>query len=192
VNDAEEANLWIKLNVTQKRAKSDEFLISEYLPGRDLAFDSLWFEGKMVSCYLRERLEYPFRHISLSGITGTPSVARTLHDSRVKRLGIEAVLALDSDPHGFFSVDIKEDASGNPKVTEVDGKWHTTAPLWGHAFAKAYEKPEFNLAHAYVKMAYGGFEGTPIEDVFPPDHYLIRQMDSGVILKNGNSKWKII
>lgn len=195
VNSAEEAKLWIKLNVMQGRAKEGDFLVHEYLPGRDLAFDSLWFRGRLVTSYCRERLEYPFRHISLSGITGTPSVARTLHDKKVSDLGVRAILALDKEPHGFFSVDIKEDARGNPRVTEVDGKWHTTAPLWGYAFAKAYNKPEFNLAYRYVRMALDDkIYGASKSDLFPADHYLIRQMDCGVILKNNNKGkiWKIV
>ena len=97
VNSVEEAKRWIELNVLQGRAKPSDFIVQEYLPGRDLAFDSLW------------------------------------HDSKVTEVGIAAVKALSPMPHGFYSVDIKEDADGKPKVTEVDGKWHTTAPLWGYA-----------------------------------------------------------
>lgn len=196
VKSVEEANLWIKFNQLQGRASAEEFLIHEYLPGRDLAFDSLWHDGKLLLCFSRERLEYPLRNISLSGITGTPSVARILYESEITETGIAAVKALDPKPHGFFSVDMKEDADGRPKVTEVDGKWHTTAALWGYAFAKAYEKPELNLAHNYVEIGSGlrsaGDEDT-IVDFFPKDHYLIRQMDSGVILKaEGDKTWKVL
>jgi carbamoyl-phosphate synthase large subunit len=195
VNSPEEAALWMKFNVLQRRASEGDFLIHEFLPGRDLAFDSLWLKGKMVLCFSRERLEYPLKNISLSGITGTPSVARILHESELTRVGTEAVRALNPEPHGFYSVDIKEDASGRPRVTEVDGKWHTTAALWGYAFAKTYGRPELNVAHRYVQIGCGLDDGgrNPVVDLFPKDHYLIRQMDSGVILKNGGGEsWQVL
>jgi len=192
VDSAEEAELWVRLNVVQGRAREGDFILQEYLPGRDLAFDSLWFEGELVTSYARERLEYPFRHISLSGITGTPSVARTIVDGAVNGVGISAVRALSGRPHGFYSVDMKEDAGGRPVVTEVDGKWHTTAPLWGHAFARALGDPEYNLAHLYIRLGYGeGIPDVPRTDLFPEDYYMIRQMDSGVILRGRGGKWRI-
>ena len=193
VNSPEEAKLWIRLNVLQGRARPDEFILQEYLPGRDLAFDSLWFRGKLITSYARERLEYPFRHISLSGITGTPSVARILCNDKINAVGISAVRALNPRPHGVYSVDLKEDADGNPRVTEVDGKWHTTAPLWGYAFARAYNKASYNIAHSYLILGYGEdlVEEPPQTNLFPEEHYLIRQLDSGVLLKSKENTWRI-
>ena len=139
--------------VLQGRAESPTLLFKSICQGRDLAFDSLWFKGQLVTSYCRERLEYFLKHISLSGITGTPTIARTLVNEKINQVGVEAVKALDAKPHGFFSTDIKEDDSGNCVVTEVDGKWHTTAPLWGYAFAKALNKPELNLTYQYLTLA---------------------------------------
>ncbi|MEM4704308.1 MAG: ATP-grasp domain-containing protein [Candidatus Bathyarchaeia archaeon] len=193
VNCLEEAKLWMQLNALQGRAKLEDFIIQEYLPGRDLAFDSLWFRGKLVTSYARERLEYPLKHVSLSGITGTPSVARIIRDEEVNRVGVNAVKALDDEPHGFFSVDMKCDREGKPVVTEVDGKWHTTAALWGYAFAKAFRKPEYNVAYLYLEL--GLFDkldvSVPLADFFPCDCYLVRQMDAGVILKCDDKVWQI-
>ena len=193
VRTPEEAKLWIKLNVMQGRAKVNDFIIQEYLPGRDLAFDSLWFEGKLVTSYVRERLEYPFKHITLTGITGTPTVARTVTDEKVSRVGINAVKALDPIPNGFYSVDLKENVSGNPVVTEVDGKWHTTAPLWGYAFSKVLKDPSFNLAYAYLRIGLDNeVPDLPKEHLFPPDYYLIRQLDSGVLLIHRDKVYRIV
>ncbi len=193
VNSPEEAKLWIKLNVMQGRAKVEDFIIQEYLPGRDLAFDSLWYKGKLITCYVRERLEYPFKHISLSGVTGTPTVARIVHDDEVVRVGIEAVKALDPEPHGFYSVDLKESAEGKPVVTEVDGKWHTTAPLWGYAFAKVFNDWRYNLAYLYLKLGYNEeVADVPQRHLFPEDYYLIRHIDCGAILVHGDQKWRVI
>jgi hypothetical protein len=194
VDDPEQAKLWIELNTLQHRAATADFILQEYLPGRDLAFDSLWFKGRLVTSYARERLEYTLKHVSLSGITGTPTIARTLHDEKLNQVGVKAVQALDSEPHGFFSVDLKENAAGEPAVTEVDGKWHTTAPLWGYAFAKALDKPELNLAYLYLTLGLKGILDVevPLFNLFPADHYLVRQLDAGVILERGDTTWRIL
>jgi len=193
-NTPKEANMWVRLNVLQGRSTINDFVIQEYLPGRDIAFDSLWFKGKLITSYARERLEYPLKHISLSGITGTPSVAKTVDDERVNKVGMEAVKALDSEPHGFFSVDIKDNVAGKPSVTEVDGKWHTTAPLWGYAFAKHFNKPELNIAYIYLMLGLKErlVAGLPPLNLFPSNYYLIRQLDAGVILRSDDKVWRII
>lgn len=194
VNTPEEAKLWVTFNVLQGRANVDDFILQEYLSGKDLAFDSMWFRGKLVTSYARERLEYPLKHVSLSGITGTPTVAKIIDDERVNRVGIDAVKALDPEPHGFFSVDIKCNATGQPIVTEVDGKWHTTAPLWGYAFAKAFNKPELNIAYLYLTLGLSGNSSVnlPLTNLFPSNYYLVRQLDAGVILMCDDKIWKVI
>ncbi len=183
VDNPKEALLWLSLNKAQKRARTTDFIIQEFLPGRDLAFDSLWFNGEMVTSSSRERLEYPFKHISLSGLTGTPSVARIIHEKKINVLGQEAIKALDSKPNGFYSVDMKEDENGKPSVTEVDGKWHTTAPLWGYAFAKKTSDNSMNIAYTYLRLGMeGNAEEQPKTDLYPDHFAMIRQMDCGVLL----------
>jgi len=186
VNSVDEAQCWYHLNIIQKRAKPDEFILQKYLPGRDIAFDSLWFNGKLILSYARERLEYPFKNISLSGITGTPSVAKIIHENKINSLGIAAVKALNPYPNGFYSVDIKEDSNNKSFVTEVDGKWHTTAALWSYAFAKAFNNPVYNIVNTYLTLGYGlkPSYDIPKENLFPVDFFLIRQMDCGTILKH--------
>jgi predicted ATP-grasp superfamily ATP-dependent carboligase len=193
VDTPEQAKHWVELNTLQNRAAADDFILQEYLPGKDLAFDSLWFKGRLITSYSRERLRYILKHISLSGITGTPTVARTLEDEELNQVSIAAIRALDEEPHGFFSVDVKEDSSGKPVVTEVDGKWHTTAPLWGYAFAKVLNKPELNIAYQYLIL---GLNGSPDGDLpafnlFPANYYLVRQLDAGVILECDKTTWRI-
>jgi predicted ATP-grasp superfamily ATP-dependent carboligase len=193
VDTPEQAKHWVELNALQNRAAIDDFILQEYLPGKDLAFDSLWFKGRLITSYSRERLQYILKHISLSGITGTPTVARTVENEKLNQVSIKAIRALDQEPHGFFSVDAKEDASGKPVVTEVDGKWHTTAPLWGYAFAKALNKPELNIAYQYLMLGLNGSSDgdLPAFNLFPADHYLVRQLDAGVILECDKTTWRI-
>jgi carbamoylphosphate synthase large subunit len=193
VDTPEQAKHWVELNALQNRAAIDDFILQEYLPGKDLAFDSLWFKGRLITSYSRERLQYILKHISLSGITGTPAVARTVENEELNQVSIRAIRALDQEPHGFFSVDAKEDASGKPVVTEVDGKWHTTAPLWGYAFAEVLNKPELNIAYQYLMLGLNGSSDgdLPAFNLFPANYNLVRQLDAGVILECDRTTWKI-
>ncbi len=173
--------LWVK-----KGTPIDEFIVQEYLPGRNIAWDSIWSEGRLVTSYCRERIEYPFKHISPSGITGTPSVARTVRDSRVNSTAEKSVKAISDRPNGAFSVDVKEDGVGRPCVTEVDsGKFHTTMPLWGYVAFKHFKLPWFsNLADLYVRLGLGHSApaDAPKYDLLPAGYYMIRNIDSGVLL----------
>lgn len=182
---AAEAKDWVGL-WTKRGTPIEEFIVQEYLPGRNIAWDSIWLGGKLVTSYCRERIEYPFKHISPSGITGTPSVARTVHDDRVNRTAEAAVLAVTGKPDGAFSVDIKEDSMGRPSVTEVDsGKFHTTMPLWGYVAYKHFKLPWYsNLADLYVRLGLGegAPSGIPKFDLLPAGYYMIRNIDSGVLL----------
>lgn len=176
---------WIELSVL-RGSRLDEFILQEYLPGRNVAWDSIWHEGRLVTSYSRERLEYPFKHISLSGITGTPSVARTVVDKEVNETSIAAVRALDPRPHGAYSVDLKGSGDGLMCVTEVDsGKFHSTMPLWGYAALRHLRMPWYaNLADLYVRLGLGEEvkDSIPRTDLIPEGYYLLRDMDVGAFL----------
>ena len=180
-----EAKDWVSL-WKKRGTRIDEFIVQEYLPGRNIAWDSIWEEGRLVTSYSRERIEYPFKHISPSGITGTPSVSRIVHDARVNRVGEESVKAVDPAPNGAYSVDLKEDSRGGPSVTEVDaGKFHTTMPLWGYVAVKHFHMPWWaNLADLYVRLGLGEEppSDAPRHNLLPADYFMIRNIDSGVLL----------
>jgi carbamoyl-phosphate synthase large subunit len=181
-----EARHWIELWAL-RGSPVEEFIIQEYLPGRNIAWDSIWHEGRLITSYARERLEYPFKHISPSGITGTPSVARIVHDERLNAVAQDAVRAIDPKPHGAYSIDAKESAAGEMCVTEVDaGKFHSTMPLWGYIAVKHLKMPWFaNLADLYVRLGLGervARSSIPRTDLIPDGYYLLRDMDVGAFL----------
>ena len=196
--DAAEARLWIELWVKRGGARFDEFILQEYLPGRNIAWDSIWKDGRLVTSYSRERLEYPFKHISPSGITGTPSVSRIIHDPRLNDVGQRAVKAVDPRPNGAYSVDVKESSEGTPCITEVDaGKFHSTMPLWGYIAVKHLGLPEYaNLADLYVRLGIGEDlrDAPPKTDLLPDGYYLLRDMDVGAYLwrEDDGSKQKVL
>ena len=184
-NNAADARNWTELWV-RKGTPVSEFIIQEYLPGRNIAWDSIWKDGELITSYCRERLEYPFKHVSPSGITGTPSVARSIHDRRVDKVAEKAVKAISHEPSGAFSIDIKEDARNRPCVTEVDaGKFHSTMALWGYVALRHFRLPWYsNLADLYVRLGLGeeADDDLPKHDLIPAGYYMIRNIDSGVLL----------
>jgi biotin carboxylase len=197
-NNATEATLWIELWVRRGGGTYDEFIIQEYLPGRNIAWDSLWKDGELVTSYSRERLEYPFKHISPSGITGTPSVSRIIHHSGLNEAGQNAVKAIDPKPNGAYSVDVKESSGGKPCITEVDaGKFHSTMPLWGYIAVRHLKLPDYaNLADLYVRLGMGEevLDMPPRYDLIPDGYYLLRDMDVGAYLwrEDDGSKVKVL
>lgn len=129
VQRLDQAYHWIRF--WQARGADIEWVAEEYLPGRDYAWSSVWFDGELKASFARERLEYLYPHLTPEGLTGTPTVARIVHDERVNQTAHQAVLAIDEKPHGIYSVDLREDEGGTPRPTEINaGRGFTTMGLW--------------------------------------------------------------
>ena len=62
VNNGEQAKSWIKLWVELRGFELTNFTISEFLPGRDYAFQSVWKNGNLLVAKLAERLVYYMGH----------------------------------------------------------------------------------------------------------------------------------
>ncbi len=179
----EAAKHWINLWVAKKKADYSDFMFQEYLSGKNLAWDSFWYEGRLVASFTRERIEYPFKHISPSGITGTPTVSKIVVNNDVNKIGEKAILAIDKRPHGNYAVDLKGDSNGKFCVTEVDsGKFHTTTPLWGYISTKVLkQEKEKNLPYLYTMLGLRKITQAPTlgNDIYPDGTYLLRHIDCG-------------
>jgi len=181
----------------KNNAVLDDFMIQEYLPGRNIAWDSFWHEGKLIASYSRERIEYPFKHISPSGITGTPTVSKIIVDENINKLSESAIKCIDEKPHGNYAVDLKGDQNDKMNITEIDsGKFHTTTPLWGYISSKIFKQnPLFNLPYLYVKLGLGEITEPKIlgNDIYPDQTTLLRHIDCGDwILKKDGSKVQVL
>lgn len=129
VTRGDQAFHWLRF--WQARDADIEWVAEEYLPGRDLAWSSVWCDGELVTSFARERLEYLYPHLTPEGLTGTPTVARIVCADEINASAEAAVLAVDASPNGIYSVDLKEDASGRPRATEINaGRGFTTFGLW--------------------------------------------------------------
>jgi carbamoyl-phosphate synthase large subunit len=146
VENMDEGVSWIRY--WRSRKVDWNFMSQEYLPGRNIAFQSLWKDGEPVCSQARERIEYIYPYLAPSGITGTPTVARTISDEEVNKAATQAVRAIDPDATGIFCVDLKGNKEGVPCPTEINvGRFFTTSFF--------FTKAGINMPHIYVKLAFG-------------------------------------
>jgi hypothetical protein len=160
------------------RGKRWRWVAQELLPGANLAFTSLWHEGELVTSQVRERLEYIYPYLAPSGVTGTPVDAVTVDRPDVDDIATRAVLAIDPSATGVFCVDLKEDAAGVPRPTEINcGRFFTTSYFFTQA--------GINIPHLYVKLAFGEpLPGdVPRYGAIPAGVHWLRHMDCPAVLR---------
>ncbi len=163
-----------------KGVEEEDFMISEFLPGREYAWQSLWHNGELISSQARERVEYFTGNLAPSGQTSSPSVARTVTQDNLDQTGQAAVRAVAEVPHGVFCIDLKENAQGIPCVTEINaGRFFTTSNFFAHA--------GLNMPAMYLELGLTGeLQDRPGRtDNLPDDLYWLRWIDCNFKLVDG-------
>ncbi len=184
--NVETAVSWIKY--WRARGEDWGFIAQEFLGGRNLAFHSIWKNGELVVSMARERLEYIYPNLAPSGITGTPTVQRTIHDDKVNKIAVEAILAIDPNFEGIACVDLKENREGIPCVTEINaGRMFTTSFFFPYASKILFGDYRGNLPYIYLKLAYRErIPPLPKFNVLPENLYWIRHVDApACLVKDG-------
>jgi len=173
VKTYEQAKMWIDYWNDMKDVKYGDFMMSQYLPGKEYAFQSIWKHGDLITSQARERLEYVFGNRMPSGQSSSPIVAKTVSNDSVNEVAISGIKALDTTPNGVYCVDLKEDKNGIPRITEINaGRFFTTSIFFSVAGC--------NMPLYYIKSGLG--EPLPYLKKFnplPEGLYWIRQMDMG-------------
>lgn len=182
VDSYEQSYYWIEYWVKKGLHWSD-FIISEFLPGKEYAFQSLWDDGKLITSAARERLEYLFQARMPSGQSSTPTVAKSVHNKLVNGICRNAIKALDNEATGIFCVDLKENEAGIPCVTEINiGRFFTTSMFFTAAGS--------NMPYYFILMGYKEkLPNLPMYDAVPKDLYWCRQIDCGQVMFNENELW---
>jgi len=174
-----QADAWIRWWIDERNMAASDFMVSEMLPGREFAYQSVWQDGTLVAGQARERVEYLYGHLTPSGQTSTPSVARTVDEPAVDDLAVRAIRALDPVPRGAFCVDIKESAAGVPNVTEINaGRFFTTSNFFAAA--------GLNMPDMLIRCALGERPARVGSSPLPADLYWIRMVDMGYVLVPGD------
>jgi carbamoyl-phosphate synthase large subunit len=147
-----------------------EFTASELLSAKSITWQSIWFEGELVVAQTRSRRSWNFGDRTLSGVTGITGVGQTCSYPEIDRLAQDAILAIDSRPHGIFSVDMTYDLSDRPKPTEINiGRFFTT-----HYF---FTRAGINFPEIYFNIA--------LDNKFPTLEKKINPLPDGLIWIRG-------
>lgn len=110
---------WLFIN-----SQIPEFTVSEFLTGRHLANEMLYYNGEYVKGASLECAEYVMANTAPSKVTGNTAFGRFLNEDRINEFCDRCIKyleqKLDVPAHGILSFDLKEDCNGNMKVTEVN------------------------------------------------------------------------
>lgn len=175
VTTYEQAANWIEYWVENKKMNYEDFVISEFLPGREFAVQTFWVNGVLVHSQARERLKYVFQNIMPSGQSSTPSLARTVNEQRVYDTATASILAIDKTPHGIYCVDIKANAHDALIPTEVNyGRFFTTSIF--------FSMLGVNTPAEYTNYFFTKKYNVKINTI-EPDYYCIRGLDCVPVIK---------
>lgn len=164
IENFEDLQRWVSIN-----KGIDNFIASEYLPGRNLACKMLYYKGKLKRAACGERIQYIMAKVSPSGITGNTSFGRLINDEKVFSKALEAMdIMFDktgAEKHGFYTVDLKEDAIGTPFITEINVR-HV-------AFTQCFAMGGANLCEDTIRL---------LDDDSTFDHqFMFHQFEQGLI-----------
>lgn len=110
---------WLAMN-----SQIETFIATEFLPGRNLACKLLYFDNRLLRTACAERVTYIMSKVAPSGITGNTAFGRLINSPTMVQVAENAMQhiasTLDVPINGIFTVDFKEDAAGNPKITEIN------------------------------------------------------------------------
>lgn len=164
-DDYEFARLWI-----DKYDGWGEFTAAEMLTEKTVTWLSIWYHGELVVAQTRKRLSWNFGNRTLSGVTGITGVGETCTSELVNQVAQDSILAIDSQPHGIFGVDMAYDHDGIPNPTEINiGRFFTT-----HYF---FTKAGLNLPEIYCNIG--------LDNNFPSLTRKINPLPDGLIWIRG-------
>jgi carbamoyl-phosphate synthase large subunit len=149
-----------------------DFTLSEYLPGRDFACQSLWKDGRVVVLKTTERVAYFGGAGGPSGVSSIGGIHKTVREPEVMEVCVAAVQAIDRSATGAFSVDLKADRQGRPCVTEINvGRFLTGSPIFDLT-------GKHNMTATYVRLAHD--EPVLIDEPYDvaEGYYMIRDLDT--------------
>lgn len=187
VQNAGQAKAWINLWCDLRGFKVTDFIVSEFLPGADYAFQSVWKNGQMVVGKMIERLQYVMGQSRLSGMSSSPSIARTLLDMETFNNVIEkAIRSVCERPQGNFNLDLKGRADGSMCVTEFNiGRFCMITPIFDLT-------GKYNTAEMHLRSAFDlDLEvENPLD--FEDNCYLIRELDTKPTILRGHELTELI
>ena len=131
LDDMSSYKSWLFIN-----ANIPEFTVSEFLTGRHLANEMLYYNGEYVKGAALECVEYVMANTAPSHVTGNTHFGRFLNEDKINEFCDRCIKyierKLNIPAHGILSFDLKEDVNGNMKVTEVNIRHMAYAGVMAH------------------------------------------------------------
>lgn len=176
---------WLFIN-----SQIPEFTVSEFLPGRHLANQMLYYNGEYIKGASLECAEYVMANIAPSRVTGNTHFGRFLNEDSINEFCDRCIRFIEMKigvrAHGILSFDLKEDKNGNLKVTEVN--------IRHMAYTGVMAQVGFDLIEDTIKIMETGNADLIIRD--PYHHYekpfvFLRDVDIEPIILQSESVFDI-
>lgn len=148
------------------------FAAEEYLPGRNFGWQAVYKDGRLAGSIAFERIEYAMSAVAPSGVTGTTAISRYTDSDEVHCMGRLTVESVDPCPTGIYGVDLKENAAGEPCVTEINlGRFYQMSLMFAGT--------GYNLVQLFFELALNKIEvgRYPIRPNIPKNQYWLRGHD---------------
>lgn len=151
-----------------------DFMISEFLPGRNYACKMLYVNGQLLQSASAERIDYLLAAAAPSGISGMCARGRLLNRPDLvanSKVALERVAeSVGVELHGMFTVDFKESTLGKPLITEINIR-----PV---SFNHAFTMGGINFAQTILNAILFGKVETFGKNEFEKESYFIRGVDA--------------
>lgn len=169
IENEKDLKTWLTLH-----GNRTDFIISEFLPGRNYACKLLYVNGKLKQTASGERIDYLLSAAAPSGISGMCSRGRLLNRPDLVEKSISALenIAnhLDVELHGMFTVDFKEKSTDTPLITEINIR-----PV---SFNHAYTLGGVNFPETIIKNILMNDFTELKTGIFKKESYFIRGVDA--------------
>lgn len=151
------------------------FMLSEYLEGRNLGCFTLFHNGKLLKYGVAQRIDYLMGKVAVSGITGNTCKGKLLNNKQAFEVAYDAIMSVVSETgetmNGLVVTDLKENAKGEPVVTEINIR-HV-------AFTSTFANAGLNFSE-YQLLCLMGKETEISNNLtieFPEDNCMLRDVD---------------
>lgn len=168
----DQARSWIAYWRDMRGVPVSAFTLSEYLPGRDFGCQSVWKDGRLALAKTYERLSYLGSASQPSEVSAVGALTKTVREPGVLETAVRAIRAVDRKASGVFAVDLKEDAGGVARVTEINAGRFTSSTNLLDLTGK------HNMTAVYLDLARGEPVDLPEEYEATEDHYMLRDIDA--------------
>lgn len=174
---------------TMINGNTSHFQISEFLPGKNYGCFCLFKDGKILKMSVAERIDYLMAKVAVSGITGNTCKGKLINNKEVTELALKVIDKVckytGTVMNGMVVVDMKADAEGRPRVTEINIR-HV-------AFSSSFANAGFNLAEYHLLCTLGRENELTenLEKTYPENNYILRDVDGLPIYVENYQPFKV-